>query len=706
MTLGTTTQEPTRQQRRQDAREARAAAAARQRLATSLANQWKPEAVMTVSEWADSRRFLTTEESPAPGKWRTSRTPYLREPMDRLSITDPTPRVVLWFGSQLGKTEVGQNWTGYVMDVAPGPMMMLRPSRDDCQDFATQRLNHLLESPTLAGRVHDARVRDSTQLVKQFPGGVLFLVGANSFIKVSSKPIRYLFTDEADRCNANVGSRRNEGDVVAVTRKRLSQYGDRAKELITSTAVWKGASRIEREWEDSSQAWYHVPCPHCGKYDRLEFRDESTGEFRLRWDGDPLSKDGFHAWYVCPHCEGEVQEHQRTPMLAAGRWVHTYPDRLAKGYRLSTLYSPVGGVSWAQLGREWLAAIRQAESGDTGDLQAFVNTRLAQTWEDRTTVAVDPVVLQTRYVEDPWAQTSTDAKPVVADAAVAVTIGVDVQDDRLEYEVVAWGPGYESWSLRYGVIGGDPVCAEVWDELDKELVAPWRKADGTTLYAVASGVNMAGHRDDEVYKFCRARKSRRCWPMRGARDINRPVWDRKTYIAKAGQKAYMHVGVNAAKDSLSGLLKVTRRGPGYQHFPKDRDPDWFRQLTAERKVTLRSQGRTTFRWECPKGRRNEALDCRVYAFAALRGWEFKGHRLRPGVVASAPEPELLTPATGALSAMDAAGDPDDDSRDGASPTRPAAPRVPPPGRSGGGWLRGRPTAGAGGPRRPGKWLKR
>jgi phage terminase large subunit GpA-like protein len=588
----------------------------------------RPDPILDPATWADAHRVLTTAETATPGQWRTERTPYLREPMQRLAAHDPTPRVVLMFPSQVGKTEVALNWLGYTIGASPCPFMMLQPTVGDAETVSKQRIKHLVETASLRGLVADPRARDSgnTTLAKEFPGGILYMVGSNSPAGLAGKPMGRLHADEPDRYPPSAGS---EGDPLELARKRLSSWGARSKELVTSTPTVKDASRIEAEYNASSRGVWEMPCPHCGTYHALTWAC-------LHWTGEPAEPETFDAWCECPACGGRIVETDKAAMLPAGRWKHERPERLATcwGGTMTALSAPVGGVQWRVLVGEWLAATARAKVGDTAALRTFVNTRLAETWEDRGE-QVDASTVQSR-VE----RIDVQALP---ERVRMVTAGVDVQDDRLEVEVVAWAAGMESWSLGYFVIPTDPLDAETWKALTAIRRQAYRTQTGQVLRVAACAID-TGYRTQAVYDYARTYARERVFAIKGNDQRSKTIWEAKVRKGgKAKDKGRFHlVAVNDAKDAVARYFKITAAGPGYCHVPDDRDASWFEQLTAEHRTKIRKDGRDVWVWrKRAEHLRNEALDCRVYALAACHAMLTAGVSL--GAVQSAEPAAVVVP---------------------------------------------------------------
>jgi phage terminase large subunit GpA-like protein len=575
----------------------------------------KFDPLLTVSEWADRYRMLSQRASSEPGRWRTERTPYLREIMDCLSPTSPVQRVVFMKGSQTGGTEAGNNFIGYVIHEAPGPMMAVAPTVELAKRNSKQRIDPLIEeSDVLRERVRERRSRDSgnTVLSKDFPGGVLILTGANSAVGLRSMPARYLFLDEVDGYPGDV---EGEGDPILLAERRSATF-QRRKILLVSTPKKKSLSRIEREYEQSDQRRYFVPCPHCGEHQALQFAN-------LRWpEGRPREAE-----YACAHCGSLIGERHKTWMLEQGEGRATAPgDGRTAGFHLSSLYSPVGWFSWAD------AAEMYEQARKTPDLmKGFVNTVLGLPFEEEAEAPEWQRLYERR---------ESCRIGIVPERGLFLTAGVDVQMDRIEVEVVAWGRSKESWSVDYRVIEGDTARTEVWAKLDVVLAEDWRHASGHTLPIRVMCVD-AGYATQDVYAWVR-RHPQASWGPAGAaaRQPRMAVAvkgrDQDTALllsvsrADAGGKRrglrVWSVGTPVAKGELYRWLKLewpTEEAleagasfpPGACHFPQYGE-EYFKQLTAERLVTRMVKGFPRASWEKEASRRNEALDCRVYARAA------------------------------------------------------------------------------------------
>lgn len=575
-----------------------------------LRDAFAPDPDITVSEWADRHRMLGLRASSEVGPWRTSRTPYLRDIMDALSPSHPAQKIVFMKGAQVGGTECGNNWIGYVIHCAPGPFLAVQPNTEMAKRFSRQRIDSLIqETSVLRDRVGAPKSRDSSnrQLEKEFPGGTLVLTGAESGVGLRSMSVRYLFLDEVDAYTASAD---NEGDPISLAIARTNTYTWRRKIFIVSTPKIAGRSRIELEYQLTDQRRYYVPCPHCGHRQTLRFD-------RLRWEkGMPET-----AAYVCESCEKPIEEQYKDYMLANGAWVAeaTSTDPRAIGFHLSALYSPYGWLSWADVARQWERARSNIEM-----LRAFKNTILGEPWQERGDAPDWQRLLERR---EPY------PLGVVPEEGLVLTAGVDVQDDRLECDVWAWGRGFTSWLVDHIVLYGIPREAAVWDALAEVLEKDWPCADGGTRKIARACVDTGGRDTTSVYQhLVRLRRPQLIAPTKGIDgwNHNEPVRG-PTKVFRNLLNLWI-VATATWKAELYRRLWLTRDGddypPGWVHIPSGVEAEWVRQLVAEELRTVRT--RLGFaRQEWAKLReRNEALDCAVLARAALwlLGADARGER--------------------------------------------------------------------------------
>lgn len=573
-----------------------------------------PDPLLTVSEWADERRILSPKASSEHGPWRTSRTPYLRKPMDDLSATSKVQEVVLVFGSQMGKSEMLNCWMGYAMDIQPAPTLFVQPTIDLAKRYSKMRIAPMIEAtPSLQEKVKAPRERDSgnTVLMKEFAGGFLILGGANAASGLASMPIRFLGGDEIDRWPGDVDE---EGNPLSIVEARTRTFGTRKKMAWTSTPTIAGRSAIWTKWEDSNKQRLLLPCPHCGhrqmlSWDRMRYDSKDPGlPNTLRQPpvmiceecGEGISEDA-KAWWYDPEAWRDDW------------WEPEHPERLVQGYHCSALYSPLGWFSWTE------AAVGYEKAKDNpADLKPWTNTVLAECWNDDGEAPDWEALYNRREAYE---------LGTVPDQVVFITCGVDVQKDRLELEVVGWGPGMESWSLDYQVLAGDTAEPGVWRELSLFVRSEFGRGDGQRLPIRMTAID-SGFRTEEVKRWVRKQAGNRVIAVKGVESqvsvIGTPSRVEVLRNGKAlrGGVKIWPVGTSTAKSELYGWLR--RRLPeeecealphGWCHFPMYGE-EYFRQLCAERLTnTIDRRGYTKFEWVKTRPR-NEALDCRVYARAA------------------------------------------------------------------------------------------
>ena len=561
----------------------------------------RPDLDLTVSQWSDMYRMLSSKASAEPGPWRTDRTPYLREIMDCMSANNTTQKVVFMAGAQLGKTEAINNVVGYMIAQAPGPALFVQPTIEMAKRLSKQRLESLInETPCLAERIGPARSRDSgnTMFSKEYPGGILLLTGANSATGLRSAPCRWVLLDEVDAFPSDVDG---EGDPCALAERRASTFS-RRKIILTSTPTVKDMSRIETEYLASDQRRFFVPCPHCDHKQWLQWKN-------LQWrDGDPKTTA-----YVCESCGAHIPEHFKSEMLRKGEWraTATSEDPRTVGFHLSSLYSPLGWKSWEEIVIEFLRS-----KNDAPLLKTFVNTILGETWEEEVGARLGADGLAERAEFYPASE--------IPRGASIVTAGVDVQDNRVAVGIYAWGGGEECWLISHGEVYGDPAGSKLWEQIDDLVLRDYPVEGGGTTRISAIGIDSGGHYTSEVYTYARSRRTDGVFALKGQSVRNKPPIGKpsKVDISYKGKvlknsAEVFPVGTDTIKATLFGRLKHNEPGPGYIHFHAEAGHEYFKQLTAERQVVRYVKGFAIREWKKKAGDRNEALDCFVYSFAAL-----------------------------------------------------------------------------------------
>jgi len=646
-----------------------------------------PDPELTVSQWADLNRRLSSKASAEPGQWQTARTPYLREIMDAMTPSHPCTDGDFIKGTQIGGSEAIYNIIGYCADQVPCPVMLVMPTTDTGKRVSKQRIQPMIdETPALQMKFFEAKSRSSsnTVLMKDFPGGVFVISGANSGPGLRNMPMRVVLQDEVDAFPDDVDG---EGDPCVVADKRTDQFG-RAKRFKCSTPKLKGKSRITRRFEAGSRGRYHVPCPFCAHLQWLRWPqlrwamvrrreltcDECGGiseidagaagthacqhckapaqlteENTREVDTDEVDR----AWYECEACVGDIQEHHKTAMMeewpaGLARHIHQQPgpgEVLAdddqdphaiwamvrgelKRYRprytrslswhVSALYSPLGWFPWVKAVKQYLEAKKGGYDEESGESleQVFYNTVLGEAYD------IPGEQPKVNLIRQRCESYELGQVPV---GGLVLHCGVDVQGDRLEVEVDAFGEGEECWTVDFQVIAGDPSKhgpGSVWEELEKLRDKAYPHAGGQTLRILSMAVD-SGYLTQDVYDHCRRNTHRRVFATKGDDGaagkpvLSRPNWVDVNHRGKKIKRGVQlwHIGTDTCKERLYRRLDLEIAGPGYQHFPRALHAEYFDQLTSEKVIRRMVRGQERREWVKTR-ERNEALDLKILCYAA------------------------------------------------------------------------------------------
>lgn len=586
-----------------------------------------PDPDRTIDQWADEKRVLPPETAAEPGPWRTARVPHTREIMRALSPADVCQEVTFVAGTQVGKTEIGNNFIGFIMDEAPGPAMMVLPTSNTGKRSSRTRLAKMIEStPSLRTKISDSsRDKSNSATMKEFPGGVLVIAGANSAAELKSTPVRYLFEDEVDEYPDDVDG---QGPADELAEKRTDTFV-RKKIFRTSTPTEKGRSKIWRHWLKSDQRRYYVPCPACAHEQVLVWEQvrwdtrkvweivlADTGEVREAAPGTEGATERdtgevSDCWYECAACAARIDEHQKTGMLERGRWIAAAPDSRRRGYHLSALYSPVGWYSWRSAVEKRL----EADRDPTGFLRkVWTNTVIAEPYADTGD--------QVRALEIKQRAERYALKTVPA-GGLFLTAGVDVQGNRLEAGIKAWGRGEESWLIDYQVIFGDTETPEPWARLAEYLFETAFMHEYRVPIRLLAVAIDSGFRTQTVYDFCRKYRHRNAIAVKGMSRPGKAILGRPTAqdvthkgVKIKGGVQLWPLGDDTCKARIYARLKIEQSGPGCLHFPLGLPDEYYEGLLAERLVTKYVHGFPRQVFELDAGARNEPLDVEKCAYAA------------------------------------------------------------------------------------------
>jgi phage terminase large subunit GpA-like protein len=557
----------------------------------------KPDPLMSINKWADTYRILPSESSSEPGKYRTDRMPYLEEIAYELSPESDTSEVTVIKGTQLGFTELGNNMLFCYAHLYPCPMLQILPTQDAVRTHAISKLWPSVKAASVLNeKIREKKTKDgssNTELL--FSGGSIKLGWSNSASTFASNSRRVVICDDIDRWPLEIEG----GNPLTLAKNRTEGYPNNKKIYNNSSPAKKENSRIQPKYDNSSKALYTMKCPCCNEdivFEKDGFKFEHDEEHQL--EGDVV--------FICSKNGCIIEEHMKHEMMKKEngvRWVHEFPDRKHKGYRLPSYYSPF--ARWNEMFQDYLDAFKEMkQKKETISMAAWVNTKDAKGWEEKIK-KIDISEFNDRH------ENYNDDVP---DGVYFLTAGVDTQDDRLEVEIVGWGKYGESWSIDYKVLDGDPNKQKVWAKLDRVLEKSYKHESGLDLKIMGVAIDSGGHRTDAVYNYCRPRYEQNVYCIKGAKEVSTPILKGTPSRVSKGTVRLFSIGVNSAKDTINTYMKTKEVGPGFMHYPMKEDvynEAYWNQLTAE------SRDKATGRWSKFRTR-NEAIDVRVYALGALK----------------------------------------------------------------------------------------
>ncbi len=565
----------------------------------------EPPAKMRVSEWAEQNVILPSESGAERGPWRNSRAPYQVGVMD--AFTEPEVEViVIVAGAQTGKTAVMLNMVLYAIAKDPGPILYVQPTDNTVKDFSVRRVAPMIKNcPVVNQLVSEAKSRDSANTInmKTFPGGSIAMTGANSPSELAARPIKDLFLDETDRFPDSAGT---EGNPIALAMARTETFYN--KKIVMASTPTDETSQIEEEYYKGSQEEWQKECPGCGEYTHPLWE-----HMRYEYEAylDKRGKKQYTVKWVlweCPHCRGRFKE--SAVKHSPGKWVAKNPKvKNRRSFRLNSLISP-----WAK----WKDIVQAFLEAGTNEqlLKPFYNTKLGVIYENHPETEG---LAETCFLR----REDYGHGVEVPEGALVLTMGVDTQDYRLEYEVVGWGHDEESWGIAKGLLMGRPDEDAVWNELDALLDREWMRKDGKALKIAVTFVDSGGHRTQDVYRQCKKRERKRVFPIKGEDGQGRQY----CYLSKTKTKQNLFIiGVDDGKEAIQYAAAVKEPGPRFCHWPQDPtcgyDKDYYKGLFSEKAVVHTRNGRSVMVWQKVTSDRNEPLDCRNYARAAFKKFQW------------------------------------------------------------------------------------
>ena len=569
----------------------------------------------SVSVWADSYRILSAGLSAEPGKWRTSRAPYQKEIMDAFTQAG-VHRVVVKTCSQIGKSDIMNNVIGRFAHLDPCTIMMVQPTIEFAQDFSKTRIAPMIRDTKVLAEIFGAyKSRDSNQTIlsKMFEGGRLILTGANSPTSLAGRPIRILLCDEVDRFPISAGGAEGgEGDPVDLAAKRMTTFWNYKMGLF-STPTNEGSSRIDIEYSAGTQEEWQHKCPNCGEYHALDYRQMQADYTENKDEAGNKTVIVREVKWQCPDCGFEFDE--LTIKTAPQKYIAQNPDAIHNGIRsfwLNGFSSP--WLTWSEIMREWL----EAQGMPTREAVVY-NTRFGLSYKLAGEYDDEKVFLDRRETYD----------AELPDGVLLLTGAVDVQKNRLEYEICGWGYNEECYGIMRGVVMGEPTDIGTWRELDKVLDREFHFADGTPLKVSRTFID-SGYSTRAVYEYCTINITKQRFPIKGKGGAGLPLLYQYSQLKNLPVPLTI-LGVDDGKQEVFARLGIGEIGVQYFHFPKDDEylrrgynSLYFKQLIAERRIFRKVSGVIQVAWEpVADGVRNESLDLRVYNLACMKSCEAK-----------------------------------------------------------------------------------
>ena len=543
------------------------------------------------------------------GAWRNDITPDLAFIMD--TIGEEHVREVVFMGTpQGGKTNVILNALGSFIDQGPAEVLVVFPTRDDVREFMDDRIIPMLEnSPQLSQYISPNPDDTAKYHVKLTNSAIIYTGWANSASRLASKAIKYICLDEVDKYDATVGK---ETDAISLARKRKRTFGDTYKLIITSSPT-REDGHVNKAF-NAAQVIYrrHVVCPDCSGEQLMNITGIKYPEDKTK---EEIAADNL-AWYECEHCQSKWTEAKRNLAVRMGKWVR-YKGKDIKKPKTVAFHKP-GWLSFDVTFAE-IAVCEIESKTDRARLIDLYNDYMAEPFiESEEGDGITPEVLYDR--RDDYGPEG--AEWVIPMSASVITAFVDIQKNRVEIELEAWGEGQESWGIEHRQIPGDPSKPEIWGNLDEYLSRKFRHESGINLKIAITGID-SGYLAPKVYKFVKPRESRRVYATKGSSTIGKPLFSFSSINLSRSKKKSLKdlqrinlciIGTEVAKDQLFHWMQIEDYGPGFKHWHKGYSHDYFKQLCAEHAVTRKGQRRWVLKVE---GSRNEPLDLRVGNYAMI-----------------------------------------------------------------------------------------
>lgn len=586
---------------------------------------FRPPLAMSTAAWAAKFRWIAPEQSAHPGKYDIMLTPWVAGILEALDAPN-IREVVCMKSAQCAWTDgVWNNYLGKRIHLDPCPIVLLFPKDGTIKKYLRQKLVPMVRvTPVLRDLVDVSATRSAvnTQDYKEFPGGFLALVGSNAPDNVKTLSAPVICIEEPDDCNTDI---KGQGDSVELLRERIKSYPD-SKMIFGGTPTIKHHSRVETAYRNSDRRKFWVPCHHCGKTHTLVWEN-------VIWDEDPMRDDEIFgaalpdtARYMCPHCGDTWNDREKNLNVRKGEWIAERETRDIAGFAINELYSPFAGSRMNKLVEKYLKAMHKKDRGDESAIIAFTNNTKGEPYE------YEDGSIDTETLRD---KGQLYDELVVPAGGLALTMGIDVQPDRLAVVIRAWGREEESWLVYWGEleakVGVTDKNDPCWTELSRLIFGRYQHVGGFTLPIAAVAIDSSdGNTNDAVYRYVRDNQNRgvKLMAIKGSSVIEQEIvrtpkkvdLNSTSKAARFGLEVWS-IGVNRAKDLISSRLNLPGSGAGRMHFYAGVRGDYADQMTGESKIPSRTQRHKKV-WTQKAGQKVEAWDCENYALFCARQQRF------------------------------------------------------------------------------------
>lgn len=598
------------------------------------------------SAYIERVRYLDRSLSPFPGRFSYDRFPYFREIVDQFAPDCPTQQVFMMKGNQIGATTgILESVMMYYVGASPAPQLYILPDEKMARKAMELKIDPAIDNCSLrplirsqAKKAKGSKNTGDTALSKEYPGGYLHAVGANSGNRFRNFSYKVELVDEADGMARSI---KGEGDIYRLALGRLDAYKNTSKLYIGSTPTEKRNSTIERLFERGTRKYFHIPCKFCGAFQKLEWavwdKDDKTRQVGgIVWENDADSKPVLSTVaYKCPHCGGLMKNYDKAELMGRGKWVaeNDNPDPRTESYHLTALYNPPGMYSWEDYVTEWAGCwdIKNNRVKDRDAYKVFRNLKQGLTFEDRhESITREKSV---RFRRFGFARNHVPNEMAERDSGSPVlllTCAVDVQKNGLFVDIVGWTRGGRNWRIDFRFIEGDTQSfGGPWDALADIIDNGVFCDERNGRYRIAMTLVDSGHYTDFVYSFVQRYTAGGVYACKG----NDWIKDGETYkefarttVERIGLPVAYHINTGKLKDRISSVMNGSFWADGkiqptwYPNFPEDFGDDYFAMYEAEEKIEEvdKETGRwLRTRWRCKFGAANHGFDTCVYNWAAL-----------------------------------------------------------------------------------------